>query len=179
MNFHSLYSRIAVVFAAVLIVFGTLLGWLSYSAAKAHQHEMTQRLSRDLASHMASRGPLIGAGGPDRNAVRELFQMAVAVNPMIEVYLLDADGLILANSAPQGRLARDRVALAPIHAVMRGDPLPLLGDSPRDASRRDIFSATPLMNDNRIAGYLYVLLVGGMYRQLADEALQEIGRAHV
>ena len=98
--------------------------------------------------------------------------MAEVVNPMIEAYLLDADGLILANSAPQGRLARERVALAPIHAFMRGDPLPVLGDSPRDASRQDIFSAIPLMIDNRIAGYLYVLLVGGMYRQLADEALQ-------
>ena len=172
MKFDSLYSRIAVVFAAVLIAFGTLLGWLSYRAAKVHQHEAMQRLSRDLASHMSSRGPLIGAGGPDRNAVRELFQMAVVVNPMIEAYLLDADGLILANSAPQGRLARERVALAPIHAFMRGDPLPVLGDSPRDASRQDIFSAIPLMSDNRIAGYLYVLLVGGMYRQLADEALQ-------
>ena len=172
MKFDSLYSRIAVVFAAVLIAFGTLLGWLSYTAAKVHQHEVMQRLSRDLASHMSSRGPLIGASGPDRNAVRELFQMAVVVNPMIELYLLDADGLILANSAPQGRLARERVALAPIHAFMRGDPLPVLGDSPRDASRQDIFSAIPLMIDNRIAGYLYVLLVGGMYRQLADEALQ-------
>ena len=172
MKFDSLYSRIAVVFAAVLIAFGTLLGWLSYTAAKVHQHEVMQRLSRDLASHMSNRGPLIGAGGPDLNAVRELFQMAVVVNPMIEVYLLDADGLILANSAPQGRLARERVALAPIHAFMRGDPLPVLGDSPRDASRQDIFSAIPLMIDNRIAGYLYVLLVGGMYRQLADEALQ-------
>ena len=172
MKFDSLYSRITVVFAAVLIAFGTLLGWLSYTAAKVHQHEVMQRLSRDLASHMSSRGPLIGASGPDRNAVRELFQMAVVVNPMIEVYLLDADGLILANSAPQGRLARERVALAPIHAFMRGDPLPVLGDSPRDASRQDIFSAIPLMIDNRIAGYLYVLLVGGMYRQLADEALQ-------
>jgi signal transduction histidine kinase len=171
-KFHSLYSRIAVVFAAVLIAFGTLLGWLSYRAAKVHQHEVMQRLSRDLASHMSSRGPLIGAAGPDRNAVRELFQMAVVVNPMIEAYLLDADGLILANSAPQGRLARERVALAPIHAFMRGDPLPVLGDSPRDASRRDIFSATPLKIDNRTAGYLYVLLVGGMYRQLGDEALQ-------
>lgn len=172
MKFDSLYSRIAVVFAAVLIAFGTLLGWLSYRAAKVHQHEVTQRLSRDLASNMASRGPLIGAGGPDRNAVRELFQMAVVVNPMIEVYLLDADGLILANSAPQGRLAREGVALAPIRAFVRGDSLPVLGDSPRDASRQDIFSATPLMIDNRIVGYLYVLLVGGMYRQLADDALQ-------
>ena len=172
MKFDSLYSRIAVVFAAVLIAFGALLGWLSYTAAKVHQHEVMQRLSRDLASHMSSRGPLIGAGGPDLNAVRELFKMAVVVNLMIEVYLLDADGLILANSAPQGRLARERVALAPIHAFMRGDPLPVLGDSPRDASRQDIFSAVPLMIDNRIVGYLYVLLVGGMYRQLADEALQ-------
>ncbi len=172
MKLDSLYSRIAVVFAAVLIGFGMLLGWLSYKAAKVHQHEVMQRLSRDLASHMLRHGPLFKAGRPDYQAVNQLFQMALAVNPSTESYLLDAEGMILAHSPPEDRLPLDVVSLTPILAFVAGEALPLFGDSPRTPGRREIFSAAPILIDDRLAGYLYVVLVGGMYRQMADEAGQ-------
>ncbi len=41
MKLDSLYSRIALVFAVVLITFGAVLGWLSYAAAKYHQHDVS------------------------------------------------------------------------------------------------------------------------------------------
>ena len=177
MNLHSLYSRIGLVFAAVLVTFGTLLGWLSYTAAKDHQHEVMQQLSRDLAGNIASHGPLMGPNGLDRQAVDELFRMAVALNPSIEIYLLDGDGVILAHSPRDGRLALDRVSLQPIRAFVAGVPLPILGDSPRSAGRQEIFSAAPIVIEGRSAGYLYVVLVGGMYRDMANEALQDYARS--
>ena len=137
MKLDSLYSRIAVVFAAVLIGFGMLLGWLSYKAAKVHQHEVMQRLSRDLASHMLSHGPLFNAGRPDHQAVNQLFQMAIAVNPSTESYLLDAEGMILAHSPPEDRLPLAVVSLAPIRAFVAGEALPLFGDNPRTPGRRE------------------------------------------
>jgi len=167
----SLYSRIAVVFAGVVVAFGALLGWLSYKAAKVNQYAVLQQMSRDLASHMVRGAPLIGEGGLDRKAVDELFHMAIAVNPSIEIYLLDAGGAVLAHS-PQGTLARDTVALAPIEAFLAGRAPPLLGDSPLAVGRKEIFSAAPIVVDRRTVGYLYVVLVGGMYRQMADEAGQ-------
>ena len=172
MKLDSLYSRIALVFALVLIGFGALLGWLSYNAAKVHQHAVMQQLSRELASHIVNQRPLIGPIGIDRTAVAELFHMATAVNPTIEIYLLDGDGAILANSPPAGDLPLGRVSLEPIRAFIAGKALPVLGDSPRATGRKEIFSVAPILRDTRVVGYLYVVLVGGMYRQMADEAGQ-------
>ncbi len=172
MGLGSLYSRIAIVFATVLIAFGTLLGWLSYSAAKDHQYEVMQQLSRELAGHIASQGPLLGPSGLDRDGIKRLFLMASTVNPTIEVYLLGADGVILSHSAPDP-LAIDRVSLPPIRAFLAGAPLPIFGDSPRVAGRREIFSVAPIAINSRTSGYFYIVLVGDMYRQMADQARQD------
>jgi signal transduction histidine kinase len=172
MKLDSLYSRIAIAFAAVLISFGVVLGWLAYVAAKYHQHEAMQQVSRGLAAHIARSWPLLGPTGFDRDHVGELFRMAMTVNPSIEIYLLDPDGLIVGHSPPDEPLARDRVALAPVTAFVNGESLPVLGDSPRNAGRQEIFSAAPILVGERIAGYVYVVLVGDMYRRMAEEARQ-------
>ena len=106
LRFGSLYSRIAIVFALVLIVFGAALGWLAYAAAKYHQHDVMQQLSRDLASHIARNESLMTDQGIDRTAVESLFHMTTAVNPSIEIYLLDPKGGILEHSPPSDRLER-------------------------------------------------------------------------
>ncbi len=170
MKTGSLYGRIALIFALVLLVFGSALGWLSYRAAKDHQHEVMQQLSHELAQHIADHVALLTSNGFDRNQVAELFRMATVVNPTIELYLLDADGAILSHSPPDGPLARERVSLAPIHDFLGGRSLPILGDSPRSAERQGVFSAAPIMRDGYTAGYLYVVLVGAMYQQRADDA---------
>ena len=170
MTLDSLYGRIAVAFAAVLIAFGLLQGALSYAAAKRDQHQVMQQISRGLAAHIADQGRLIGPNGIDRKAVDDLFHMTTAVNPSIDIYLLDGNGWILAHSPRDSPLARDRVSLAPLRAFVAGERLPVQGDSPRDAERQEAFSAAPIVIDGRVAGYLYVVLVGGMYREIADGA---------
>lgn len=167
MKTGSLYRRIALIFALVLLAFGSALGGLSYRAAKDHQHEVMQQLSRELAQHIADHLALLTS---DRNQVEELFRMATVVNPTIELYLLDADGAILSHSPPEGPLARERVSLAPIRDFLGGRSLPILGDSPRSAERQGVFSAAPILRDGYTAGYLYVVLAGAMYQQRADDA---------
>jgi len=44
-KFRSLYSRIALTFAALVLLFGGLCGGLDLVAAKNHQQEIIQRLS--------------------------------------------------------------------------------------------------------------------------------------
>ncbi|MBI3897108.1 MAG: HAMP domain-containing protein [Gammaproteobacteria bacterium] len=169
----SLYSRIALVFAAVLLGFGATLGWVAYATAKHQQHDILQRLSRGLADHIARHEPLIDTNGIDRKAVEDVFHMAMAVNPLIEVYLLDADGTVLAYSPADGRLARKHVALAPIQAFLDGQSLPIVGDDPRNAAREEVFSVTPIRHDGRTTGYLYIVLLGDRYSQLADNARRQ------
>ena len=172
MMLRTLYSRIALVFALLLCAFGAALGWLAWTAAKYHQHEVMQEVYRGLAANIANRVPLSG-GTANPHAMDEVLRMSAAVNPSIEIYVLASDGRIVAHVPRDVPLARTRVELAPLRAFVAGERLPLLGDSPRLASGREIFSAAPIVVDGRAAGYVYVVLVGDMYRQMAETARRD------
>jgi signal transduction histidine kinase len=172
MKFRSLYSRIALTFAALILLFGGLCGGLDLIAAKNHHQEIIQRLSRGLAEHIADHWPLSKGDEFDGKAVAELFHMLMVVNPSIELYLLDSGGTILAYDAPPGRVRLQQVALSPIQAFLEGGAFPLKGDNPRNPDRREIFSATPLLRDGRTVGYLYIVLAGDEYQRLADDVWQ-------
>lgn len=167
---RSLYGRIAAVFAAILLVLGTLLGWLGYAAAKNQQHEVLQRVSLDLAGHIAEHGTLMGADGLDARRVDTLFHSLMEVNPNIEVYLLDAGGRVLGHSPASERLARERVSLGPIRDLLAGHPLPIYGDNPRQPERREVFSAAPIRSGNEVTGYVYIVLLNDMYWTMVDGA---------
>jgi signal transduction histidine kinase len=171
-SFRSLYGRIALVFAAILLALGAALSWLGYDAAKRHQHEILQRVSLGLAEHIAKQMEKPDGEVFDPARIDALFRDLMAVNPNIEVYLLGPDGKVLQASHGVAPLERDRVDLGPVHAIEKGGPLPLLGDNPRHADRRDIFSAAPIHGPNGIAGYVYIVLLNDMYRQLVDAAWQ-------
>ena len=174
MKLRSLYSRIALTFALLLLLFGGLCGGLDLFAAKNQQQEIIQRLSRGLAEHIASHWPLLSkANEIDKKAVGELFHMLMVVNPSIEVYLLASNGLILHHQAPPGRVQQDYVALGPITEFLAGSSLPLRGDNPRNPQKQEIFSATPLKHDGIQVGYLYVVLTGDNYQALATDVWQD------
>ncbi len=167
---RSLYGRIALVFAAILLGLGALLGWLGYTAAKHQQHEVLQRISLGLAGHIAEHGALMDATGLDSGRVDALFRSLMAVNPNIEVYLLDAEGRVLGHSPRSEPLGRERVALGPIRDLLAGRPLPIYGDNPRRPERREVFSAAPIRSGSEVTGYVYLVLLSDMYWTMVDDA---------
>lgn len=169
---RSLYGRIALVFASILLALGVLLGWLGYGAAKQHQHEVLQRVSLALAHHIAGQPALVGTKGVDRARTDALFAHLMAVNPNIEVYLLDAEGKVLRAFPGDAALARDHVALGPIRNLLNKGPLPVLGDNPRHADRPEIFSAAPIRGPAGTTGYVYIVLLNDMYRGMVSAAWQ-------
>lgn len=168
MNARSLYARIAVVFAGIVLALGATLGWLGYHAAKQHQHEVLQRVNLGLAQHIA-RQPLLVAN--PRNTQR-LFDQLMAVNPNIEVYLLDPQGQVLQASPQPLALPRTRVTLDPVHRLLNGATLPVTGDNPRHADGREIFSVAPIETTDGVIGYVYIILLNDMYRAMVAEAWQ-------
>lgn len=166
---HTLYGRLALVFAVLTLACGGFGAWLFVDAAARHQQEVLQRLSRDLATHIAGHTDLVRDLQLNRPAVDELFHMLMVVNPGIEVYLLDRDGRVAAHVAPAGHVKRERVDLAPIRAFLGGRDLPVRGDDPRNADARKIFSAAPLKQGDVTVGYLYVVLAGEDYDRLAAD----------
>ncbi|KRG65724.1 histidine kinase [Stenotrophomonas terrae] len=165
----TLSQRLSLVFCALLLICCGALAWLQMRSNRMHEQETVQRLSRGLAEHIARSGELMDARGIRDREVRALFGKLMSVNPSVEVYLLDDAGRILGHDAPEGHLKRDRVDLAPVHALLAGDSLPIFGDDPRSSSGRKVFNAAPLWVQGRQVGYIYVVLVGEQREALAAD----------
>jgi signal transduction histidine kinase len=168
MTAQSLYARIALVFAGIVLALGGGLSWLGYDAAKQHQHEVLQRVNLGLAQHIAKQASLVA----DPLSTQRLFDHLMAVNPNIEVYLLDPQGKVLQASPQPISLPRSQVSLEPVRRLLSGAALPVTGDNPRHAEGREIFSAAPIETGDGVTGYVYIVLLNDMYRAMVAEAWQ-------
>ncbi|KAF1014132.1 MAG: Sensor histidine kinase ResE [Stenotrophomonas maltophilia] len=165
----SLRQKLAAVFCALLLLCCMALLAVQMRTDLRHEQEVVQRLSLGLAEHIAQRSELMDTSGMRDAEVRALFGQLMAVNPSVEVYLLDDEGRILGHDAPSDHLKRDRVDLAPLRALLSGASLPILGDDPRSSSGRKVFSVAPLMVQGQPGGYVYVVLVGEHRQMLSDD----------
>jgi signal transduction histidine kinase len=164
----TLTQRLSLVFAVLLLVCCGTSAWMQVRSNQMHELEVVQGLSRDLAQHIAHDTVLMDRNGPMPNAVRELFSQLMLVNPSVEVYLLDTGGRIVGSAAPEGRIRRERVDLAPIQRLLKGEALPILGDDPRSVDGSKVFSAAPLRVNGQPAGYLYVVLLSEEHDRIAE-----------
>ena len=168
MTIRSLYARVALTFAILLLIFGTVLSLLNYHAAKTHQLETLQRVNLELAEHIVQQLHY-GYDTVQKTSIDTLFNHLMAVNPNIEVYLLNASGKILQVSPDVGIPVRTHIDLAPVNALMHTSKLPILGENPRQAHGGEIFSAAPIRNsDNKITGYIYIILLNNTYRSMVN-----------
>ncbi|WP_248739331.1 sensor histidine kinase [Pseudomonas sp. MWU12-2029] len=164
----TLTQRLSLVFAVLLLACCGTSAWLQVRSSQMHELEVVQGLSRDLAQHIAHDTVLMDSNGLMPGAVRELFSQLMLVNPSVEVYLLDTEGRIVGNAAPEGRLRRQAVDLQPIRRLLNDQPLPILGDDPRSIDGRKVFSAAPLQVNGKPAGYLYVVLLSEAHDRFAE-----------
>ena len=157
--FRTLYARLGIVLLILFILVGVLLVTIVRFSTDLYQQEVTQKLNLDLAAHAISERPLLQDRHVNQEALKGLFSSMMLINPSIEVYLLDAQGGILAYSAPPGKVQRQRVALGPLRSLISGAaPLPILGDDPRNANGKKVFSVAAIPDAQHTEGYLYIIL---------------------
>jgi two-component system OmpR family sensor kinase len=154
----SLYAKLALALLVLFIGAGAGYVALTIYTSRMYDEEATQKLNRGLAATIARQKPVVHHGEIDWKQLDNVFDALMAVNPSIEIYLLDSRGKLLAFSAPKGKVKRQSVSLEPIKELLDGKRLPIRGDDPRDATRRKIFSVAPLED-----GYLYVILGGEQF----------------
>jgi signal transduction histidine kinase len=165
---RSLHAKLVLALLGLLGLVGLAYVILTVTTTRLHIQEVTQALNRSLAADLARSQPLIKSGTVDKAALKRVFDMLMVVNPAIEVYLLDAEGKLIAYSAPPDKIKRARVALGPIRDFLSaGAKLPIRGDDPRSETGRKIFSAAPVSEGGRVQGYLYVVLGGETYQSVA------------
>jgi len=161
---RTLYARLALGLFLLLVVVGGLFTLLSLYSVREYTAAVYQELNRDLASNLVADRNLVTDGELNRDALKQLFQLYMSINPSIEIYLLDREGRILSYSADPERIKRQYVSLEPIQALLANpDAYPLLGDDPRSHDRKKVFSVTPVPSAGNPGGYLYVVLRGEDY----------------
>lgn len=159
---NSLYARLALGLVALVTLLGAVNLVIMLNAGRLYQQELDQQVNRTLAANLIAENKLqVDDSRFEPAALEPIFHTYMIINPTIEVYLLNADGRILAFSAPAEKVKRDHVDLVPIRTFLRADNrLPIVGDDPRDGTGHKVFSAAPIGPAHRPQGYLYVVLAG-------------------
>lgn len=170
-------NRLHFKLSAAMLVIVALLGSAFYLidrySVRMYYEELSQRLNASLAMYVVDEKPLIRGGEVQNEALAELANRAMIINPTAEIYLLGPDGSILGHAFQPGEVRVDRVDTGPIRALLAESvPLPVKGIDPRDPSSRKVFSAFPVADEAQsgaLAGYLYVVLGGAHYNAVADQ----------
>lgn len=184
---RSLHGKLSLVLMLLLILAGVSLVPLTLFTTHAYNEEVSQHLNRDLASHLArdlsEKGLLTSAlksnPGQRKRSNAEISDL-MALNPNIEIYLLDENGTILDYSKAPGQVQIKRVAVDPLRRFLAGaGTLPIRGTDPRQPAQNAVFSAArvpvPGASPNALRGYVYIVLAGEDYQSVAGS----IGKSYI
>jgi signal transduction histidine kinase len=166
----TLFAKLSAALLAVVSTMGIAFVLADRLASRLYHEELTQRLNAPIAMYVTGEHTLIADGIPDLAALTELASQAMIINPTAEIYLLDSDGLILGHALPPETVLTDRVNLNPVRSLIDGtSTIPVYGDDPRSPAKHKVFSASEVRADDRLEGYLYVVLGGARYEALASD----------
>lgn len=165
----SLYTRLALAFLLIIAAVGGGFYLVERWSSAQYHEELTQRLNSSIAMYVTGQTTLIKGGEVNEPELKRLAERAMVINPSVEVYLLDTQGVILGHTLPDESILLRQVDLAPIQQLITGNArLPLRGEDPRNPNRSKVFSASPVMDGEELQGFLYVILGGKQYDELAD-----------
>ena len=158
----TLHGKLSAVLLGLLcltcLLYLVLLASTTRTYLQESDQKLNRRLARDLTDHLAARD-LLRSDPQTRARARAEIKELMAINPSVEVYLLDTRGAVQAYSGAPSEVKRRQVALGPLRRFEAGGPLPILGDDPRSAARRKAFSAAAYSGPGG-SGHVYVILGG-------------------
>jgi signal transduction histidine kinase len=155
---RTLFGRLLLIFIVFGVVMtGALLVVMQVSHRLYHL-EFDQIVNRELARSYVASNFLLTDTPLTADTLHRGIRKLAAANPEVDIYLLDADGGIVASSVPEAERRRSRVGLRPVREFLAGRGAPILGDDPRDAKRQEVFSAAPFHIADCPANVLYIVL---------------------
>ncbi len=165
----SLFAKLSFALFLVVTLLGSGFFLIERYSTQNYYEEITQRLNSSIAMYVTGERQLMEDFVVNRDALSLLAQQAMVINPTVEVFLLDTEGNILAHPFPAESILQNKVDLSPVKALIGGDvEMPLRGTDPRNLDREKIFSAFPVMHNDVLQGYLYAVLGGAKYDELAN-----------
>ncbi|CAN5665837.1 ATP-binding protein [soil metagenome] len=152
----TLHGRLTVIVVA-LFALSSVLGLLfTSSTTRAYAQEDRQRLNATLASDLArylAEGKLLPVTDANREKGVKEIKRLMTVNPSIDVYVLNDEGMVSSASPNPGEMVRDDVMLGPIKRLLSTSAmLPIRGTDPLGGEPQ-VFSVAKAPG-----GYVYVVL---------------------
>ena len=116
--FKRLSSKLIVtLFALLLLMSASFIGFALWKTPMFLQ-ELNQRTNLELADNIVKEKNLMINTQVNHEAMQSVFMGLMLVNPLIEVYLVDTQGKLLAYSAPEGVVKRQTIDLAPVQQFL-------------------------------------------------------------
>ncbi|MBY0572840.1 MAG: HAMP domain-containing histidine kinase [Undibacterium sp.] len=180
------YIRLTVLVLGLLIISNVALVFIGQYYGRQAARETMQSLHLGMAKYILTHlsAPLIGVDGAiNRKPMQDLMMHVMAINPAVEVYLLDENGHILGHlldGMPPDALLGDSVDLNAVSALLHdtGRPtrLPVLGYDPRRQTLSNIVSVAAIHApaSDKVIGYLYIVLDGQAKQNLSATILSSV-----
>ncbi|MDA3809536.1 MAG: HAMP domain-containing sensor histidine kinase [Spirochaetaceae bacterium] len=162
--FHSFYSKLSLIFLILILFLGAGSLVIAFNAAGLLFDEVEQLLNREYAASIALEIQPIVKEGFSVAEVQDAIHYMMVLNPMVEIYLLNHSGDIIAFfTGPGDEVIRQRINLNPLKIFIDTNGRePVLGDDPRTENKVKPFSAAPLLMGEE-KGFVYVILRGQSY----------------
>ncbi len=165
---QSLYWRISATLLLLLSMLGIAYVTITAYMAREYYQETTQRLNADVAEHLVAEVQPFIDGNVNKESLHVIMHSMMAVNPGLEVYLLDPEGNILDFVVLDKKVKLEKVDLAPIKEFLQKEPEKLIaGQNPRSPESNTIFSAAAVEEDGKLQGYVYIVLLSEEYENVS------------
>lgn len=165
----SLLWRLSGALLILLILLGVAYVSIATYSARKYYQETTQKLNAHVAEQMLLEVNPFSNGEVNAEAVGKIMHSMMAVNPSLEVYLLDDDGNILKYVVLDKKVRLKSLNMDPIQQFIadKGKTF-VMGDDPRNPGEETIFSATEVRNESdQLEGYVYMVLASEEYENIA------------
>lgn len=161
---NSLYWKISFIFLLMMTTVGIAYVFITQEEAEKHFMEKSQRLNAKIANSIINEVKPFLNGKKTEAATDEIMHHMMAINPSIEVYLLDQQGNIINYVAPYKKIKMEKVSLKPVKEFLNytGEDC-IVGDDPRNPGTQKIFSAASVTENGKLLGYVYVILASEEY----------------
>lgn len=168
-TFNSLYWKISGVFFVLLAFVGVVYVYITMEYSSKYLDEVNQRLNHNTAKNIVEHSAPFYDGEIIQPAWEELFHHVMAINPSLEIYLLDTTGKIIAWYPPEKEIVLQSVNMSPILKFIEDSTITSIkGDDPLDPSTPKVFSASQLTMNDMLYAYIYVVLAGKEYHAASD-----------
>ncbi|MDZ4823249.1 MAG: HAMP domain-containing sensor histidine kinase [Flavobacteriales bacterium] len=166
---NSILLKLSFMLLTLMLLVGLAYVVITAYAARNYFLETTQRLNAQVAEHLVKEVPPFNNGVVNEEALGKIMHSMMAVNPALEVYLLDSAGTILSYVVLDKKVKLKSVDVQPVKKfIADSGQFFLEGDDPRNPGKKVVFSSAPVVENNALLGYVYIVLQSEEYENVTD-----------